>query len=89
VTDSTTTKKTAKASAAAVETNPVEETTVADASVPQITLKEYMIKLSGRDRRVELINAFAFTETRAGTVKDAESNFDARFTAFANQVVED
>lgn len=55
----------------------------------QITLQEFMRKLSQRDNRVELINGFNFTEKRAGHVKDFESNFQARFVAFTQLVIED
>lgn len=55
----------------------------------EITLNEYVAKLSQRDRRVELVNAFYRSEKINGTVKDQESNFDARFVTFSNQVIED
>jgi hypothetical protein len=55
----------------------------------QITLQEFMQKLSQRDSRVELINAFYYTERQAGHIKDFESEFQARFTAFTQLVIED
>jgi hypothetical protein len=55
----------------------------------QITLQEFMQKLSQRDNRVELINAFFFTERQAGHIKDYESEFQARFVAFTQLVIED
>lgn len=55
----------------------------------QITLQEFMQKLSQRDNRVELINAFYYTERQAGHIKDFESVFQARFIAFTQLVIED
>lgn len=55
----------------------------------QITLKEFAQKLSLRDNRVELIGAFVADETRKGVVKDYESNFQARYVAFSQLVIED
>lgn len=48
-----------------------------------------MQKLSLRDGRVELVNAFYFTEKKTGVVKDLETKFQARFTAFTTMVIED
>lgn len=76
------------ASDAASNSTTTEEAAVAETTAFQITLKEYMVKLSLRDKRVELINAFNFTEKQAGHVKDYESEFDSRFLAFTQQVVE-
>jgi TolA-binding protein len=58
-------------------------------SAVQITLQEFMQKLSQRDNRVELINGFYFTERQRGTIKDYESNFQARFIEFTQLVIED
>lgn len=65
----------------------ITDTPTADAAAdaaPDIalTLDEFCTRLSARDRRVELIGAFASTERRAGVVKDVESAFAARFAAF-------
>uniref|UniRef100_A0AAU6W2L2 Uncharacterized protein n=1 Tax=Pseudomonas phage Touem01 TaxID=3138548 RepID=A0AAU6W2L2_9VIRU len=54
-----------------------------------ITLQEFMQKLSARDNRVELVNGFYYTERQRKTVKDFESNFQARFVAFTQLVIED
>lgn len=69
----------------------VEDTPLSDTPVPasfEITLDEFMQKLSMRDGRVELINSFNFTEKAAGAIKDLESTFQARFVAFTNTVIE-
>lgn len=69
----------------------VEEPLVADAtpqSEPEVTLQEYLIRLSQRDSRIELINAFHFTETQDGHLKDTESRFDARLKAFSETPIE-
>jgi hypothetical protein len=56
-------------------------------AVPLVALNEFCTRLSMTDRRVELISAFHFTETQAGRQKDAESNYQARYTAFLNKPV--
>jgi hypothetical protein len=60
---------------------------VIGADVVDVTLEEFCVRLSNTDRRVELISAFHFTEKQAARLKDAESNYSARFTAFINQPV--
>ncbi|SAK98686.1 hypothetical protein AWB80_07570 [Caballeronia pedi] len=55
--------------------------------VADVTLDEFCVRLSRSDRRVELIAAFHFTETSAGRFKDAESNYQSRFTAFVTKPV--
>ena len=50
-----------------------------------LPLEEFCQRLSVTDRRVELIGAFYSEETRAGRVKDTESNFSARFNKFVSQ----
>jgi hypothetical protein len=52
---------------------------------PEITLDQFGIELSHRDRRVELLNAFVFGERQAGHFKDSKANYLARFEAFADQ----
>lgn len=52
-----------------------------------ITLDEFCTRLSMSDRRVELIGGFHYTEKQAGHIKDAESEFQSRFTAFATKPV--
>jgi len=53
----------------------------------EVTLEEFCVRLSSKDRRVELLSAFHFDETRAGRFKDAESAYQARFEAFVNKPV--
>jgi len=53
--------------------------------VVEITLTEFCTSLSKTDKRVELIGSFNAAETKAGHLKDAESKFRARFTAFINK----
>jgi hypothetical protein len=59
----------------------------APATVEHITLEEFCTRLSMSDKRVELIGGFNYTETAAGRIKDAESDFQARFTAFTTKPV--
>lgn len=70
-----------------VEVSPMAASPVQQAV--EITLDEFMQKLSQRDKRYELINAFYFTERQAGKIKDLESNFQAAFIAFTQIVIED
>jgi hypothetical protein len=51
------------------------------------TLVEFCARLSKTDKRVELIGAFHHSEVAAGRVKDLESEFQSRFTAFINKPV--
>lgn len=50
-----------------------------------LSLSEFCQRLSGADKRVELIGAFHHAEKSAGHGQDTEGNFRARFEAFANQ----
>ena len=50
-----------------------------------LTLEEFCARLSGTDRRVELIGAFFKTEQLTGRTKDTEAVFAGRFRAFCNQ----
>lgn len=59
----------------------------ANPAIPDITLEEFCVRVSKSDRRVELIGAFHFVEKKAGHFKDAESNYQARFQAFATKPV--
>jgi len=67
--------------------NETKDAVVAAPTSDEITIEEFCTRLSRSDRRVELIGAFAFVEKRAGRVKDAESAYQARFTAFVNKPV--
>lgn len=53
----------------------------------QVTLDEFCVRFSQDDKRVEAIGGFYYTERAAGTVKDFESNFSSRFTAYINKPV--
>jgi len=50
-----------------------------------LTLNEFCSRLSATDKRVELIGGFEHTERFAGRMKDVQSAYSDRFTAFANQ----
>lgn len=63
----------------------VAETDVAPAQ--ELTLLEFCQRLSSVDKRVELIGAFHYAETTAGTVKDLEAAFNSRFVVFLNKPV--
>ncbi|WP_175787417.1 hypothetical protein [Burkholderia anthina] len=67
---------------AAITIAPISQ---ADPDVPEITLEEFGMKLSGSDKRVELVNAFIFVERNARQFKDTEANFQTRFVAFEQQ----
>ena len=71
----------------ATKTEKPESGDVVDPAVHALTLDEFCTRLSASDRRVELIGAFHFVETRAGRFKDAESGYRARFAAFVNKPV--
>lgn len=51
----------------------------------ELTLQEYCLRLSTRDRRVELIAGFHHEESAAGQLKDSETAFQARFNAYCTQ----
>lgn len=53
--------------------------------VQELTLHEFCQRLSGNDKRVELISAFHYAETSAGTIKDVETAFASRFADFINK----
>jgi hypothetical protein len=48
----------------------------------EITLEQFAIELSLRDKRVGLVNGFVFVEKRARHFKDVESAYQARYIAF-------
>jgi hypothetical protein len=73
-------------------TTTVEDVSMSDTPIPaafEITLDEFMQKLSLRDSRVELVNAFFFTAKQTGVIKALEATFQAQFADFTNQVIED
>lgn len=63
----------------------VEAPPVAD--VQPLTLQEFCTRLSSKDKRVEMIGAFHYSETFAGIVKDTEAAFSSRFAAFVTKPV--
>lgn len=70
----------------------VEDVSMSETPAPavfEITLDEFMQKLSMRDKRVEMVNAFYFTEKQKGSIKALESEFQAQFVDFTNMVIED
>lgn len=68
-------------------TTPAAPVAPVNPAIPDLTVEEFCTRLSGSDKRVELINAFCFVEKKAGHFKDAESNYQARFQAFVNKPV--
>ncbi len=52
---------------------------------PKTSLVEFCLRLSGRDRRVEMIAGFEHVEKMAGRLADVESAYAARFAAFVNK----
>lgn len=50
-----------------------------------LTLNEFCIRLSTKDKRVELIGGFEHTERVAGRLKDTAENYADRYTKFLNQ----
>lgn len=51
----------------------------------EVTLEEFGIKLSARDNRHELVNAFLWVDRQDKNHKDTEANYQARFEAFLVQ----
>lgn len=64
-----------------------KETPTAVDAAEQITLDEFCLSHSMVDRRVELLRGFHSAEVRAGHAKDLESEYLARFEAFATKPV--
>ena len=58
-----------------------------DRPVFDLTLQEFCANLSKTDKRVELIAAFFYDETKNGRVKDTESGFKSRYLTFAKKPV--
>jgi hypothetical protein len=90
-----------KASAPVAEAKPVEDVGAAAPAVepsaqpapvadapkpgPRVGLHEFCIRLSGKDKRVEMISAFESVERRAGRLQDAEVAYADRYTKFIKQ----
>jgi hypothetical protein len=66
----------ANKSAATAAATPVEH---------EISLTQFGIEASKSEKRVELLNAFVFTQRQARQFKDTKSNYLARFADFAKQ----
>lgn len=50
-----------------------------------ISLQDFCMRLSERERRVTLIGGFEATEIKAGNLHDTAGAYQARFTAFINR----
>jgi len=63
--------------------------TVAQAAPAQksepLSLNEFCIRLSAKDKRVELIGGFEHSERVAGRMTDTAENYSERYTKFLNQ----
>lgn len=70
---------------AKIENQPAQQDI--DVVVEPITLEEFCTRLSQIDRRVEMIGAFHSVEKLAQRVKDTETAFAARYSAFINAPV--
>jgi hypothetical protein len=77
------TETTASNAAAATETTAAASTTTS----PQITLRQFALETSARDKRIALLHGFVFEEQVARRFKDYEANYAARFEAFATKPV--
>lgn len=51
----------------------------------EVTIDDFCVDLSGKDRRVEMIGAFHFSERQASRVKDSALAYSARYQAFLSQ----
>lgn len=56
-----------------------------DSSTPNVTLDNFCLSLSTRDRRVELIGAFHHSQKLSGQTFDTPANYQERYDDFANQ----
>lgn len=77
----------AEVAAVIADAGAVATADVAPTAPQELTLQEFCQRLSSVDKRVELIGAFHYSETAAGTVKGLESAFADRFAAFLNKPV--
>jgi len=84
---STTATTAASAPAAAVAVAAPEGVAQASAAPKEFktTLNDFCVRLSARDKRVELIHAFRFDERAAGRNHDFPSAYQARFAVFGNR----
>jgi hypothetical protein len=58
---------------------------IAQVAATQLTLNEFCIRLSQRERRVTLIGGFEAVERKALRTKDTEASYQSRYDAFINQ----
>ena len=64
--------------------DPVAKATPEVTSEP-LSLTEFCIRLSVKDKRVELVGGFEHSERVAGRLKDTAENYAARYDKFLNQ----
>lgn len=50
-----------------------------------LSLNEFCMRLSSKDKRVELIGGFEYSERVAGRLSDTAENYAARYAQFLNQ----
>lgn len=74
-----------KPSGAAV--SPVEAAPVDDVVVNEVVLEEFCARLSGTDKRVELIQGFYFEQKRDGKIKGTDAEYHASFQVFITKPV--
>ena len=70
--------------AESIEALPQVDAVASDVAT-QLTLTEFCIRLSQRDRRVTLIGGFESVERKSGQVKDTEKAYQSRYSDFINQ----
>ena len=58
---------------------------IAQVAATQLTLNEFCLRLSQRERRVTLIGGFEAVERKALRTKDTEAQYQSRYDAFINQ----
>lgn len=73
------------ATTAAAQALAVPIAAVAEPERVQVSLSEFCARLSGSDRRVEMIGGFEAVERQAGREKDFEAGYTSRFVDFCNQ----
>lgn len=73
---------------AAAPAAPIAAAVVKPAAAPaKITLNQFAIETSKRDKRVALLHGFVFEETLARRLKDTEAAYTARFREFETKPV--
>lgn len=66
------------------KTETVVKAATKEVSVP-LSLNEFCIRLSTKDKRVEMIGGFEHSERVAGRLSDTAENYAARYAKFLNQ----